>query len=54
MPAFSQGRRLGFSMLLRPVARTDREGDRTQNREIDVFVHSREKGDARDWTISSF
>ncbi|MBB4199535.1 hypothetical protein CCR94_01250 [Rhodoblastus sphagnicola] len=48
MPAFSSGRRLGFSLFLRPVVRTDREGDRARSREIDAYVHARDNGDARD------
>jgi CRISPR system Cascade subunit CasE len=38
MPTFIEGRRLGFSARLRPTVRTDREGDRARNRELDVFV----------------
>jgi CRISPR system Cascade subunit CasE len=48
MPAFSQGRRLGFSLLARPVVRTDRDGDRTKIREVDAYVHARDGGDTRD------
>jgi CRISPR system Cascade subunit CasE len=48
MPAFSQGRRLGFSLLARPVVRTDRDGDRAKIREIDAYVHARDRGDTRD------
>jgi CRISPR system Cascade subunit CasE len=48
MPAFSQGRRLGFSLLARPVVRTDRDGDRAKIREVDAYVHAREGGDTRD------
>jgi len=48
MPAFSQGRRLGFSLLARPVVRTDRNGDRAKIREIDAYVHARDGGDTRD------
>lgn len=57
MPDFSAGRRLGFSIKLRPVVRADRDGDRRKTREIDVLVHARESGDQRekeeiylDWT----
>ena len=38
MPTFIEGRRLGFSARLRPTVRTDREGNRARNRELDVFV----------------
>jgi CRISPR system Cascade subunit CasE len=38
MPAFVEGRRLGFSARLRPTVRTDREGNRARSRELDVFV----------------
>lgn len=48
MPAFSRGRRLGFSFLARPVVRTDRDGDRTKVREIDAYAHARDGGDSRD------
>jgi CRISPR system Cascade subunit CasE len=48
MPAFSRGRRLGFSFLARPVVRTDRDGDRTKVREIDAYAHARNGGDSRD------
>ena len=48
MPTFSQGRRLGFSLLSRPVVRTDRDGDRAKSREVDAYVHAREGGDTRD------
>jgi CRISPR system Cascade subunit CasE len=50
MPSFLQGRRLGFSLFVRPVVRTDRDGDRAKSREIDAYVHARENGDARDRT----
>jgi CRISPR system Cascade subunit CasE len=32
------------------MIRTDRGGDRTKTREIDAYVHAREKGDTRDKT----
>ena len=48
MPAFMQGRRLGFSLLARPVVRADRHGDRAKSREIDAFVHARAQGDSRE------
>lgn len=48
MPAFEQGRRLGFSLRARPVVRADRDGDRARSREIDVYVHARENGDGRE------
>ena len=38
MPAFVAGRRLGVSVRLRPVVRTDRDGDRNKTRELDAFV----------------
>jgi CRISPR system Cascade subunit CasE len=38
MPTFIEGRRLGFSVRLRPTVRTDREGNRARNRELDVFA----------------
>ncbi len=38
MPDFGAGRRLGFSARLRPIVRTDRDGDRARSRELDVFV----------------
>lgn len=48
MPTFSQGRRLGFSLLARPVVRTDRDGDRVRTREVDAYMHARSRGDVRD------
>ena len=48
MPTLSHGRRLGFSLLARPVVRTDRDGERTKTREVDAYVHARERGDTRD------
>jgi len=48
MPPFSQGRRLGFSLRLRPVVRADRDGDRDKTREIDAYVHARANGDTRE------
>ena len=48
MPPFLQGRRLGFSLRVRPVVRADRDGDRAKTREIDAYVHARDKGDMRD------
>jgi CRISPR system Cascade subunit CasE len=38
MPTFIAGRLLGFSARIRPTVRTDRDGDRTRSRELDVFV----------------
>lgn len=38
MPRFSAGRRLGFSVRVRPSLRTDRDGDRTRSVEIDAYV----------------
>lgn len=34
------GSRFGFSVRVRPMVRTDREGDRTRTREVDSFVLS--------------
>jgi CRISPR system Cascade subunit CasE len=44
MPAFAIGRRLGISARLRPIIRTDRDGDRTKSREIDAYVAAKLKG----------
>jgi CRISPR system Cascade subunit CasE len=38
MPTFVKGRRLGFSARVRPIVRTDREGNRAKSRELDAFV----------------
>ena len=38
MPTFAAGRRVGVSLRLRPVIRTDRDGDRTKSRELDVYM----------------
>ncbi|KQT88477.1 type I-E CRISPR-associated protein Cas6/Cse3/CasE [Aurantimonas sp. Leaf443] len=38
MPQFAQGRRLGFTVRLRPTVRTDREGERNRSAEIDAYV----------------
>lgn len=38
MPDFAAGRRLGFSVRVRPTTRTDRGGDRTTSRELDAAV----------------
>lgn len=38
MPRFAAGRRLGFSLHVRPSVRTDRAGDRAKTAEIDAFV----------------
>lgn len=38
MPDFTSGRRLGFSLRVRPTVRSDRNGDRTKNRERDAFL----------------
>lgn len=35
---FAEGRRLGFSLRVRPVVRTDRAGDRAHTRERDAFL----------------
>jgi CRISPR system Cascade subunit CasE len=48
MPRFSPGRRLGFSLRVRPVVRADRDGDRAKTREIDAYVHARANGDTRE------
>jgi CRISPR system Cascade subunit CasE len=45
MPDFASGRRLGFSARLRPTLRTDRGGDRTRSRELDVFVAAKRAAD---------
>jgi CRISPR system Cascade subunit CasE len=64
MPAFAAGRRLGVSVRLRPIVRTDRDGDRRKSRELDVFVAaSRAAGPGQpldrsavylDWTRARF
>lgn len=51
MPRFEIDRPLGFSLLMRPVVRTDREGDRKKSRELDAYVHARSQGDARDRAV---
>ena len=38
MPVFSAGRRLSFSLRVRPTVRTDRDGDRGRSAEIDAYV----------------
>ena len=39
MPArFAAGRRLGFSLRVRPMIRADRDGDRAKAREVDAFL----------------
>lgn len=38
MPDFAAGRRLGFTVHLRPTIRVDRDGDRRRSAEIDAFV----------------
>lgn len=38
MPEFGAGRRLGFSLRVRPTVRTDRGGAREKNAEIDAYV----------------
>lgn len=38
VPAFAAGRRLGFSLRMRPTVRTDRDGDRNRTAEIDAYV----------------
>ena len=39
MPAgFAVGQRLGFGVRVRPIVRTDRDGDRTRTREVDAFL----------------
>lgn len=35
---FATGRRLGFSVRVRPTVRTDRDGDRDKDREVDAFL----------------
>ena len=35
---FPAGRRLGFSLRVRPTIRTDRDGDRNRVREVDAFL----------------
>ena len=45
MPAFASGRRLGVSARLRPIVRTDRDGDRTKSREIDVYMAAKLKAE---------
>jgi CRISPR system Cascade subunit CasE len=36
--SFAVGRRLGFSLRVRPTVRTDRDGDRNRVREVDAFL----------------
>lgn len=38
MPAFAPGRRLGFSLRVRPTVRTDRDGARQRSAEVDAYV----------------
>lgn len=38
MPDFTAGRRLGFSLRVRPTIRRDREGDRRKTAELDVAI----------------
>lgn len=38
LPSFARGRRLGFSLQVRPTVRTDRDADRAKSAEIDAFV----------------
>lgn len=38
VPAFVAGRRLGFSLRMRPTVRVDRDGDRSRTAEIDAYV----------------
>lgn len=38
MPTFGEGRRLGFSVRVRPSVRIDRAGERTRSAEIDAYV----------------
>lgn len=35
---FAAGRRLGFRVRVRPMVRTDRDGDRKRSREVDAFL----------------
>ncbi len=35
---FAAGRRLGFRVRVRPMVRTDRDGDRKRTREVDAFL----------------
>ena len=37
---FAVGRRLGFTVRVRPVVRVDRDGDRSRARERDAFLHA--------------
>lgn len=37
---WESGRRLGFSVRVRPMVRTDKNGDRSKSREVDAFVLS--------------
>ena len=45
MPGFTQGRRLGFSLRVRPTVRSDRNGDRTKTRERDAYLAALEAAD---------
>jgi CRISPR system Cascade subunit CasE len=38
MPAFAAGRRLGFSLRVRPTVRRDRNGDRRRTAELDAAI----------------
>ena len=42
---WTAGRRLGFSVRVRPMLRTDREGDRARAKEVDAFVLAPEQAD---------
>ena len=42
VPAFAAGRRLGFSLRVRPTVRSDRAGDRRKTLERDVYVVARQ------------
>ena len=46
MPLFAAGRKLGFSLLVRPTMRTDRDGDRRRATEIDAYVAALREADA--------
>jgi CRISPR system Cascade subunit CasE len=64
MPPFTAGRKLGFSLLVRPTLRIDRGGDRRRSAEIDAYVAALRQADAagerapersvvyRDWAAS--
>ena len=45
MPDFTQGRRLGYSLRVRPTVRSDRDGDRTRIRERDAYLAALDAAD---------